>query len=91
VTSFQPYDGSRHIAVKPFKRSKIQEEPSKPGQTVVMRIDNVAWDIEPHIVADFLPPNSLPNDHPHPIHICIDRLDGRTKDYMVNSKPRLVN
>ncbi|BEJ11067.1 hypothetical protein CspHIS471_0104890 [Cutaneotrichosporon sp. HIS471] len=82
VTSFQPYNGSRNIPVKPVKRTKILEEPSKPGQTVVMRIDNVAWDIEPHIVEDFLPPNSLPINHPHPIHICIDRLDGRTKDYM---------
>ncbi|KLT42987.1 hypothetical protein CC85DRAFT_69343 [Cutaneotrichosporon oleaginosum] len=82
VTSFQPYDGSRHVGVRPLKRNKIAEEPSKPGHTIVMRIDNVAWDIEPHIVEAFLPPNSLPPDHPHPIHICIDRLDGRTKDYM---------
>lgn len=26
----------------------------------------------------------LPNDHPHPIHILLDRFDGRTKDYMVS-------
>ncbi|BEI87800.1 uncharacterized protein CcaverHIS019_0105180 [Cutaneotrichosporon cavernicola] len=82
VTSFQPHNGSRHIPVKSVKRNKISEEPSKPGQAVVMRIDNVAWDIEPHIVEDFLPPNSLSINHPHPIHICIDRFDGRTKDYM---------
>ncbi|TXT07162.1 hypothetical protein VHUM_03332 [Vanrija humicola] len=47
-----------------------------------MRIDNIAWDIEPDIVKRFLPPRSLPPDHPQPIHICIDRHDGRTKDYM---------
>ncbi|GMK54344.1 hypothetical protein CspeluHIS016_0109300 [Cutaneotrichosporon spelunceum] len=82
VTSFQPYNGSRPIPVKPVQRRISQGELSKPGQTVVMRIDNVAWDVEPHIVEDFLPPNTLPSNHPHPIHICIDRLDGRTKDYM---------
>lgn len=49
-----------------------------------MRIDNVAWDIEPYIVETFLPPDSLPRHHPHPIHICLDRRDGRTKDYLVS-------
>lgn len=84
MTSFQPYNGSRRIAAKPVRSRNVVEETSNTGQTVVMRIDNVSWDIEPHLVEAFLPPNSLPTNHPHPIHICIDRLDGRTKDYMVS-------
>ena len=64
----------------------------------VLRIDNVAWvsyilfisaqahgqDITPQIVQDYLPAGVLPADHPSPIHIPLDRTDGRTKDYMVS-------
>ena len=64
----------------------------------VLRIDNVAWvslpdlelaqahgqDITPQIVQDYLPGGVLPVDHPSPIHIPLDRTDGRTKDYMVS-------
>ncbi|KAL7421563.1 hypothetical protein Q5752_003332 [Cryptotrichosporon argae] len=57
--------------------------PVVPGQAAVIRIDNVASDVEESIVESFLPPHSLPPDHPHPIHILLDRYDGRTKDYKV--------
>lgn len=49
---------------------------------VVMRIDNVAWDITPAIVEAFLPRNSLSHRTLQPIHILLDRFDGRTKDYL---------
>lgn len=51
----------------------------------VLRIDNVAWDVTPQIVRDYLPPQVLPYRHPQPIHILLDRFDGRTKDYMVGT------
>lgn len=41
-------------------------------------------DITPAIVQGVLPVESLPHDHPQPIHILLDRFDGRTKDYMVS-------
>ncbi|CAD6572423.1 MAG: hypothetical protein TREMPRED_000545 [Tremellales sp. Tagirdzhanova-0007] len=47
-----------------------------------MRIDNVAWDVTPAIIKRFLPEKTLARDHPQPIHILLDRFDGRTKDYM---------
>ncbi|ORX36685.1 hypothetical protein BD324DRAFT_461194 [Kockovaella imperatae] len=50
------------------------------SDTIVLRIDNV--DVTPQIVENFLPKNVLPQEHPQPIHILIDRFDGRTKDYM---------
>ncbi|KAK1924052.1 hypothetical protein DB88DRAFT_540136 [Papiliotrema laurentii] len=50
--------------------------------STVLRIDNVAWDITPQAVEEYLPPGSLPPDHPQPIHILLNRTDGRTKDYM---------
>nr|KIR87663.1 hypothetical protein I308_01685 [Cryptococcus tetragattii IND107] len=49
---------------------------------VVMRIDNVAWDITPATVEAFLPRNSLSRSTLQPIHILLDRFDGRTKDYL---------
>ncbi|KIS01127.1 hypothetical protein L804_00996 [Cryptococcus deuterogattii 2001/935-1] len=49
---------------------------------VVMRIDNVAWDITPATVEAFLPRNSLSHSILQPIHILLDRFDGRTKDYL---------
>ncbi|EIW70667.1 hypothetical protein TREMEDRAFT_61175 [Tremella mesenterica DSM 1558] len=50
--------------------------------TVVLRIDNVAWDVTPTVVESFLPRHVLPPSHPHPIHILLDRMDGKTKDYL---------
>ncbi|OXG89336.1 hypothetical protein C349_00156 [Cryptococcus neoformans var. grubii Br795] len=50
---------------------------------VVMKIDNVAWDITPATVEAFLPRNSLSHSTLQPIHILLDRFDGRTKDYLV--------
>lgn len=41
-------------------------------------------DITPQIVKDYLPAGVLPDGHPAPIHIPLDRTDGRTKDYMVS-------
>ncbi|KAE8537781.1 hypothetical protein D1P53_005837 [Cryptococcus gattii VGV] len=46
---------------------------------VVMRIDN---DITPATVEAFLPRNSLSRSTLQPIHILLDRFDGRTKDYL---------
>lgn len=43
VTSFQPYEGMGHISVRPSKRKVSGGKPVPDGQTVVMRIDNVAW------------------------------------------------
>lgn len=62
-----------------------------------MRIDNVAWvsslgpieqgadvqDLTPEVVMKFLPPGTLSHSSV-PIHIPLDRYDGRTKDYMVS-------
>lgn len=83
VSSFEPYHPSIYVPVRTASRRKTELPSAKALKSVVMRIDNVAWDIEPHIVESFLPPNSLHKNHPHPIHICIDRRDGRTKDYLV--------
>ncbi|GFZ43975.1 hypothetical protein JCM24511_01696 [Saitozyma sp. JCM 24511] len=47
-----------------------------------IRDDSDDEDLTPEIVESFLPRDVLPNDHPHPIHIPLDRFDGRTKDYM---------
>ena len=38
----------------------------------------------PAILEDFLPANTLLEDHRQAIHILLDRFDGRTKDYMVS-------
>lgn len=64
-------------------------EPPKATKLVndvlpVLRIDNVAWDVTPQVVRDYLPPQVLPRHHPQPVHILLDRYDGRTKDYMVS-------
>ena len=40
-------------------------------------------DLTPAVVEDFLPVGTLANV-PLPIHIPLDRYDGRTKDYMVS-------
>nr|XP_031863258.1 uncharacterized protein CI109_001131 [Kwoniella shandongensis]KAA5530330.1 hypothetical protein CI109_001131 [Kwoniella shandongensis] len=54
----------------------------KEGESVVMRIDNVAWDLTPGQVESFLPPNTLSKCVPVPVHILLDRFDGKTRDYM---------
>lgn len=46
---------------------------------------NDPQDITPEVVHEFLPSGVLPKNHPQPIHILLDRFDGRTKDYMVSS------
>lgn len=35
------------------------------------------------MVEKFLPEGTLPPDHPHPVHVCLNRRDGGTKDYLV--------
>ncbi|KAK6910106.1 hypothetical protein I203_104137 [Kwoniella mangroviensis CBS 8507] len=50
--------------------------------SVVMRIDNIAWDMTPEIVEGFLPPNTLSEQVPQAIHIPLNRYDGKTKDYL---------
>ncbi|KAI9639818.1 uncharacterized protein MKK02DRAFT_40145 [Dioszegia hungarica] len=52
------------------------------GKTILLRIDNVAWDITPAVVESFLPPDVFPATHPSPVHILLDRQDGRTKDFL---------
>ncbi|WRT66361.1 uncharacterized protein IL334_003316 [Kwoniella shivajii] len=52
------------------------------NESVVMRIDNIAWDLTPNIVESFLPADTLAEDLAQAIHIPLDRFDGRTKDYM---------
>ncbi|WVQ99406.1 hypothetical protein IAU59_006539 [Kwoniella sp. CBS 9459] len=49
---------------------------------IVMRIDNVAWDITPALVEAFLPGDTLSKTALQAIHIPINRFDGRTKDYL---------
>lgn len=48
VSSFEPYKPGHIVAVRGPRRRKISElddwdTPDGPGETVVMRIDNVAW------------------------------------------------
>ncbi|WWC94172.1 hypothetical protein V866_001011 [Kwoniella sp. B9012] len=50
--------------------------------SVVMRIDNIAWDMTPEIVESFLPSNALSDQVPQAIHIPLNRYDGKTKDYL---------
>ncbi|KAK8864397.1 hypothetical protein IAR55_001645 [Kwoniella newhampshirensis] len=52
------------------------------GGSVVMRIDNIAWDLTPAVVEQFLPSNSLSKHVPQAVHVLLDRFDGRTKDYL---------
>ncbi|KAK4687845.1 hypothetical protein P7C73_g2262, partial [Tremellales sp. Uapishka_1] len=83
MQTFKPWEGSVRLGrngpmvlpKRPIKKQEMEE-------TVVMRIDNVAWDITPNIVEAFLPLGVLPKDHPQPVHILLDRYDGRTKDYI---------
>lgn len=90
VSSFDAYNPKDYVPLRRIARpSKVQQELEpvywsfeNSHKTVVMRIDNVAWDIEPHLVESWLPKNTLPIDHPCPVHICINRKDGRTKDYL---------
>ncbi|ORY34022.1 hypothetical protein BCR39DRAFT_586218 [Naematelia encephala] len=87
VSSFRPFNNIRQ-APRDKGHSDIQQSQSTASRSmaandgnVVMRIDNVAWDITPAIVKAFLPRDSLVSS-PVPIHILLDRFDGRTKDYM---------
>ena len=48
-------------------------------------------DITPKLVKAFLPRGVLPLDHPQPIHILLDRFDGKTKDYMVSCPTAVVS
>lgn len=90
VSSFDAYNPKDHVPLRRVARpAKVQQELEpvywsfeNSHKTVVMRIDNVAWDIEPHLVESWLPKNTLPIGHPCPVHICINRKDGRTKDYL---------
>ncbi|WVW83907.1 hypothetical protein I302_105929 [Kwoniella bestiolae CBS 10118] len=50
--------------------------------SVVMRIDNIAWDVTHDIVESFLPSHTLSEQVSQAIHIPLDRYDGRTKDYL---------
>nr|XP_018263078.1 uncharacterized protein I303_04569 [Kwoniella dejecticola CBS 10117]OBR85236.1 hypothetical protein I303_04569 [Kwoniella dejecticola CBS 10117] len=54
----------------------------QPYISVVMRIDNIAWDVTPEIVEHFLPKDTLSTQVAQAIHIPLDRFDGRTKDYL---------
>ena len=49
----------------------------------IVRCKLIIQDLTPEIVKDFLPEKTLA-DVPIPIHIPLDRYDGRTKDYMVS-------
>ncbi|ODN79799.1 hypothetical protein L202_03701 [Cryptococcus amylolentus CBS 6039] len=50
--------------------------------SIVMRIDNVGWDVTPSVVEEFLPKDSLSRKVPQSVHILLDKFDGRTKDYL---------
>ena len=45
-------------------------------------------DVTPGIVEAFLPGGVLPEEHVQPVHLLLDRYDGRTKDYLVSQKNR---
>ncbi|KAL1405453.1 hypothetical protein Q8F55_009085 [Vanrija albida] len=59
VASFQLYSSQEHVSCSPKARkrrvfetpesSSSSDDKSVPGETIVMRIDNIAWDIEPDI------------------------------------------
>ncbi|WVQ72584.1 hypothetical protein IAR50_002142 [Cryptococcus sp. DSM 104548] len=77
--------GSSPSADSPASRGVGASTPSKSitrNGSVVMRIDNVGWDMTPSVVEEFLPPNSLSNSVLQSVHIILDRFDGRTKDYI---------
>ncbi|RSH79641.1 uncharacterized protein EHS24_009293 [Apiotrichum porosum] len=68
VTTFETYKPVSYIAVRGPNSRKANNllpvpEPwtyETSSDTIVMRIDNVAWDVEPLVVERFLPPNVLP-------------------------------
>ncbi|WWC70212.1 uncharacterized protein I206_104162 [Kwoniella pini CBS 10737] len=73
------------ITFERIKRMPYQDGRSPASEEVVpvvMRIDNIAWDMTPDIVENFLPPNTLSTEVHQAIHIPLDRFDGRTKDYL---------
>lgn len=41
-------------------------------------------DVTPKMVEDFLPKNTLAENHIQPTHILLDRNDGKAKDYLVS-------
>lgn len=55
---------------------------------IIMRIDNIAWDATPEMVEKFLPPNVLAETL-QPVHLLIDRRDGKSKDYLVSFFTRM--
>ncbi|KAL7414319.1 hypothetical protein BDY24DRAFT_440761 [Mrakia frigida] len=52
-------------------------------QPIFLRFDNASWDVTPEMITDFLPDGSLPDSsvNPHPIHLLIDPISGKTKDF----------
>lgn len=62
--------------------SAMNAIPDENEETVVVRMDNVAWDVTPDTVAAFLPPNTLAKGTIQSVHIMIDRNDGKAKDYL---------
>ncbi|WVF71462.1 hypothetical protein IAT40_006266 [Kwoniella sp. CBS 6097] len=69
-------------ATKRFGQYPIPVAKPDTGGPVIMRIDNVAWDVTPGIVEHFLPVNTLSKRASQAIHIPLNRFDGRTKDYL---------
>jgi hypothetical protein len=47
-------------------------------------------DMTPEYIKAFIPENSLPIGHMQPVHLLIDRMNGKMKDYCVSCFPAVV-
>ncbi|WVN88247.1 uncharacterized protein L203_103448 [Cryptococcus depauperatus CBS 7841] len=76
---FSPESPARSASQRAKLLSLSNQKSNKP---MIMRIDNVGWDVTPNAVENFLPRNCLSCRSSQPVHILLDRFDGRTKDYI---------
>ncbi|OCF42892.1 hypothetical protein I317_03243 [Kwoniella heveanensis CBS 569] len=82
MASTGPAASKENLIIKRFGQYPIPVTKSSAGPPIIMRIDNVAWDVTPYIVEKFLPSKTLNQTALQAIHIPINRFDGRTKDYL---------